>query len=102
MRFSVYSTSPSFNSISTASTETGMQEIKQLTNGLNRLENKPLSEQRFVPSEQKSERMSKLALGAKVERALERRMTNQDAVWKDKKPKVTSSALNEKSQAIKA
>ncbi|KAK5071136.1 hypothetical protein LTS08_000228 [Lithohypha guttulata] len=83
-RFSTYSASPSFNSISTATIETGMAEIKQLSQGLERLANKPLSEQRFVPSEQKQDNMSKVSLGAKVERALSRRMTNQDYVRKEK------------------
>lgn len=94
MRFSTYSASPSFNSISTASTETGMTEIKQLSRGLERLENKPLAEQRFVPSEQKKDTMSKVSLGAKVERALSRRMTNQDYVRKE--PMNEKSRLSEK------
>lgn len=71
-----------------------MQEIKQLSQGLERLENKPLSEQRFVPSEAKRDTMSKVSLGAKVERALSRRMTNQDYVRKE--PVVKSRELSEK------
>jgi len=42
--------------------------------------------------------MSKVSLGAKVERALGRRMTNQDYVRKDNS--ITKNELNEKSQAI--
>ena len=94
MRFSTYSASPSFDTIATDSSESGMREIKQLSNGLERLENKPLSEQRFEPSEQKKDVMSKISLGAKVERALGRRMTNQDYVRKD--PKSEKSKLSEK------
>ena len=96
MRLSMYSASPSFNSITTDSGESGMREIKQLSQGLERLENKPLSEQRFVPSEQKKDSMSKLSLGAKVERALGRRMTNQDYVRKEPLSEKSKSKLNEK------
>lgn len=77
-----------------------MAEIKELTDGLNRLENKPLQQQRYVPSAEKTDDMSKLSLGAKVERALGRRMTGQDAVMKQKplseKPalKTTASAAS--------
>jgi len=74
-----------------------MQEIKQLSQGLERLENKPLAEQRFVPSEQKNDTMSKLSLGAKVDRALGRRMTNQDYVRKDSISE--KKALSEKTAA---
>lgn len=69
-----------------------MAEIKEYTDGLERLENKPLSQQRFVPSAEKTDDLNKLALGAKVERALGRRMTGQDAVMR--KPVVTD--LDEK------
>ena len=58
-------------------------EIRELGEGLERLENKRLSQQRFVPTPEKSESLSKLALGAKVERALGRRMTGQDAVMRE-------------------
>ena len=58
--------------------DTGMDEIKQFGDGLRRLENKRLEQQRFVPTAEKTENLSKLALGAKVERALRRRMTSQE------------------------
>lgn len=74
-----------------------MQEIKQLSQGLQRLENKPLNEQRFVPSEQKKDVMSKVSLGAKVERALSRRMSNQDYVKKE--PITEKTNLSEKLSA---
>ena len=67
-------------------TDTGLAEIKEWTQGLDRLENKRLQQQRFVPSAEKSEHVSKLALGAKLDRALQRRMTSQDAVFRKKKP----------------
>lgn len=93
VRYSTYSASPSFDTISTDTSESGIREIKQLSNGLERLENKTLAEQRFVPSEQKKDVMSKISLGAKVERALGRRMTNQDYVRKERSEK---SKLSEK------
>jgi len=68
----------------------GLAEIKQFGDGLRRLENKRLEQQRFVPTAEKTENLSKLALGAKVERALRRRMTSQDAVMRKPLP------LNEK------
>jgi hypothetical protein len=70
-----------------------MAEIKHVTQGLDRLENKHLQQQRFVPSLKKTDELSKLSLGAKVERALGRRMSNQDAVLRVKRPvaKTTNS-----------
>ncbi len=46
---------------------------------------KRLEQQRYVMSGNKTDEVSKLALGAKVERALARRMTGQDAVFTVKK-----------------
>ena len=77
-----------------------MAEIKQLTQGLDRLENKHLASQRFVPSAQKTDDLSKLALGAKVERALGRRMVDQDAVLKVKTK--TATGISEKTAKVKA
>ncbi|CBF74244.1 hypothetical protein BDV09DRAFT_83450 [Aspergillus tetrazonus] len=95
-RFSTVSGSPSIASeLTTGSLPSGdprYTEYNNLREGLNRLENKPLAKQRFVPSAEKSESLSKLALGAKVERALGRRMTSQDAVMREK------PALNEKAE----
>ena len=105
---SIYSASPSFtSSTSSATADTGRAEITHITQGLDRLENKDLAQQRFVPSAQKSEDLSKLALGAKLERALGRRMGDQDAVMpkKSKKPKAPLSekeAMVERGQKSKA
>lgn len=68
-----------------------MAEIGRLTQGLDRLENKHLQQQRFVPSQKKTDDLSKLSLGAKVERALGRRMTDQDAVFRVKRPSPKTS-----------
>lgn len=70
-----------------------MAEIKDFTDGLDRLDNKRLQQQRFVPSAEKTDDLSKLALGAKVDRALARRMSSQDAVMKEK----STNTLSEKS-----
>jgi len=67
-----------------ATTYSHDQEINEITEGLDKLENKKLSSQRFVPSQEKSENLSKLALGAKLERALDRRLCGQDAVMRKK------------------
>lgn len=50
--------------------------------------------QRFVPTDEKSDNLNKLALGAKVERALGRRMSSQDAVMRQPK-----TVLSEKTAA---
>ena len=73
-----------------------MAEIKEWSQGLERLEQKELQEQRYAPTQEKTDSLSKLALGAKVERALGRRMTDQDATFRPKllseKPAVNRSA----------
>ncbi|KAL2863480.1 uncharacterized protein BJX67DRAFT_384636 [Aspergillus lucknowensis] len=98
-RFSTVSGSPSLASSERTvgtlpSGDPRLAEFHHLHDGLERLENKPLQMQRFVPSAEKTDNLSKLALGAKVERALGRRMTGQDAVMRAK------PALNEKTAAI--
>jgi hypothetical protein len=76
------------------------QEIKDIEEGLEKLENKKLENQRFVPTQEKTENLSKLALGAKLERALGRRMGGQDAVMRERKSKITESdTINEKAAA---
>jgi hypothetical protein len=86
-RFSTISGSPSLaNSDRTngslPSGDPRIADISHLGDGLERLENKTLTKQRFVPTAEKSDNLNKLALGAKVERALGRRMTGQDAVMR--------------------
>ena len=46
-----------------------------------------------MPSAQKTEDLSKLALGAKLERALGRRMGGQDAVMRDRKKGVENEKI---------
>lgn len=59
-------------------------EITHIQTTLSKLSDKKLASQRFVPSQEKTENLSKLALGAKLDRALARRMGGQDAVMKVK------------------
>lgn len=94
-RFSTISGSPSLaNSERTIgslpSGDPRVADIHHLGDGLERLENKPLQAQRFVPTAEKTDNLNKLALGAKVERALGRRMTSQDAVMR--KPVLSEKA----------
>ncbi|KAL8796650.1 MAG: hypothetical protein Q9195_001040 [Heterodermia aff. obscurata] len=89
-RFSTFSGVPSLaaseNTVNTSTSSTSndprLQEIKEWTQGFDRLESKRLQQQRYHPTPEKSDNLSKLALGAKVERALGRRMTDQDALMK--------------------
>ncbi|KAF2419590.1 hypothetical protein EJ08DRAFT_598947, partial [Tothia fuscella] len=60
---------------------TNNNNIRELTYGLARLDQPKLQKQRYVVSEGKREEIGKLALGAKLERALGRRMVGQDAVF---------------------
>lgn len=70
-------------------------DIKTWNAGFDRLEDKRLASQRYVPSDAKTESLAKLALGAKLERALGRRMSEQDAVFTRRTPNV----LREKFEA---
>jgi hypothetical protein len=92
-RLSTYSATPTLtpsiapSHLSSASSTAGdpkAQEIKSWNAGFERLEDKRLQQQRYIVSSEKNEDMSKLALGAKLERALGRRMTGQDAVFRAK------------------
>jgi hypothetical protein len=94
---SVYSNSPSFASVNSTDIANGMAEIRELAQGLDRLKDKRLEQQRFVASAQKTDDLSKLALGAKLERALGRRMTKQDAVMRVK-PRKPAGPIEEKAE----
>lgn len=83
MRYSTYSVAPTVRTTATAGTSDSAQaEISDITSRVQRMENKALSSQRVTLTDEKTEHMSKLALGAKVERALDRRMSSQDAVMR--------------------
>lgn len=66
-------------------------EITHIQTTLSKLSDKKLASQRYMPSQEKTESLSKLALGAKLDRALARRMGSQDAVMR-----VKDTNLNEK------
>lgn len=95
VRFSTYSMAPSFTP-TVQTSDSAHAEIRDIASGLERMENKALTSQRVLLSEEKTDTMSKLALGAKLERALERRMSGQDAEMRPR-TKVLSEKLNEKS-----
>jgi hypothetical protein len=97
-RMSTYSATPTLtpsvapSHLSAASSTTGdpkSHDIKSWNAGFDRLEDKRLVQQRYALSSEKTDDMSKLALGAKLDRALSRRMSGQDAVFRPK-------AFNEK------
>ncbi|RDL40632.1 Uncharacterized protein BP5553_00611 [Venustampulla echinocandica] len=95
-RFSTYSMAPTVNTVKTSlSSASAQQEIKDIEEGFEKLENKKLQSQRFVPTTEKTDNLSKLALGAKLERALDRRMGSQDAVMRVRN-KEKGEVLNEK------
>ncbi|KAF2009335.1 hypothetical protein BU24DRAFT_358821 [Aaosphaeria arxii CBS 175.79] len=92
-RMSTYSAAPTLtpsiapSHISAASSTAGdpkAQEIKSWNAGFERMEDKRLVQQRYALSTDRADDMSKLALGAKLDRALGRRMSGQDAVFKPK------------------
>jgi hypothetical protein len=94
VRYSSYSMAPSF-APTVRTNDSAHAEIRDIATGLDRMENKALSQQRVVLSEEKSANLSKLALGAKLERALDRRMSSQDAEMRPRrKPKAMSEKRN--------
>ncbi|KAK5111101.1 hypothetical protein LTR62_005300 [Meristemomyces frigidus] len=64
-----------------SSSDPKTQDLKSWSGTLERMQDERLDKQRYVMSGNKSEEVSKIALGAKVERALARRMTGQDATF---------------------
>ncbi len=88
------------NTVKTSLTsDSAQQEIHDIEDGFEKLQDKKLEQQRFVPTQEKTENLSKLALGAKLERALDRRMAGQDAVMrKDRKPTGSDRATKAKGE----
>jgi hypothetical protein len=92
-RMSTYSAAPTLtpsiapshvSSASSTADDPKAHEIKGWNAGFERLEDKRLTSQRYNISEQKNDDLNKLALGAKLDRALGRRMSGQDAVFRPK------------------
>lgn len=77
------------------SSDSAQAEIRDIALSLDRMENKALTSQRVMLSDEKMDKLSKLALGAKLERALDRRMSSQDAVMRPR-PKSVSLPVTEK------
>lgn len=93
-RFSTYS-----QAISVETTDSAREEFIAIGEGFDKLHNKKLESQRCDLTTEKRDNMGKLALGAKLERALGRRMGGQDAVMRKKSPpqsSVSTSPLEEK------
>lgn len=63
------------------------RDFAKYQSGLDRLDSQSMQDQRYVPSSEKDDIMDKLALGAKVQRALDRRYSSQDAVYNPKPKK---------------
>lgn len=88
VRFSTYSMAAPSITPTVLSTDSVTAEIRPIVDGLERLKNPRLSDQRVFLNEEKTTNLAKLALGAKLERALDRRMSSQDAVMRPRKPSV--------------
>ena len=73
------------STLTLASSDAKQADIKSWSAALERMQDERLDKQRYVMSGNKSEEVSKVALGAKVERALARRMVGQDATFSRKK-----------------
>ncbi|OAA65654.1 hypothetical protein SPI_02441 [Niveomyces insectorum RCEF 264] len=95
VRYSTYSMAPSY-APTVRTTDSATAEIQTIEKGLDRMENKALQQQRVVLNEEKVAVFQKLALGAKLDRALERRMTSQDAVMRPPRTKKTEKVYSEK------
>lgn len=76
-------------------TDSAHAEIRNIESGLARMENKALTKQRVLLSEEKTANLNKLALGAKLDRALDRRMTSQDAEMRPRKPSLSEKEKEE-------
>jgi len=92
-RMSTYSEAPTVQT--NYSTESAHEELKNITTGFVRMENHKLASQRYVPTQEKVETLEANRMGAKLEKALERRMQGQDAVMRPRK-KTNAQELSEK------
>ena len=72
-------TEPRASMSTVGSADPRTQDIKTWKAGFQRMSDERLEKQRYQLSEQKVDEINTIALGAKVERALGRRMTGQDA-----------------------
>ncbi|PHH92932.1 hypothetical protein CDD83_3422 [Cordyceps sp. RAO-2017] len=99
VRFSTYSMAAPSLSPTVQTSDSAQAEIRDIAQGLDRMENKALTSQRVALTDEKTDKLGKLALGAKLERALDRRMSSQDAVMRPRPKSVAIGlSLNEKKQ----
>lgn len=94
VRYSTYSVAAP----SVETNDSATNEIRDIATGLDRMENKALSSQRVALSEEKTDNMHKLALGAKLDRALKHRMSGQDAVMRPRGNKPTPTPASTKAE----
>ncbi|TWU77774.1 hypothetical protein ED733_008690 [Metarhizium rileyi] len=102
VRFSTYSMTPSFTPTVQTTDDSVQAEIRDIASNLDRMENKALSSQRVMLTDEKTDNMSKLALGAKLDRALGRRMSGQDAVMRPRRNVSVGVTTSEKVLSEKA
>lgn len=91
VRYSTYSMTPTVQTVQTS--DSSHAEIRDIASGLQRMENRALSSQRVVLSDDKVDNLNRLALGAKLERALGRRMSGQDAVMRPRRKAPSEKTL---------
>lgn len=96
----LYNPAAAASSTSLASTDPRSQDIKQWSEGFERMQDQRLQKQRYEMSGKKSDEVSITALGAKVERALGRRMTGQDAVFTPRRESVAVELPEKRSLEI--
>ena len=68
--------------MTSAGGDTRIAEVQKYSKSVERMEQKRLQEQRFTISTEKDDDMNKLALAAKLQRAVDRRYSSQDAIYK--------------------
>ncbi|KAK8148902.1 hypothetical protein G3M48_008792 [Beauveria asiatica] len=96
VRYSTYSVAPSVTP-TFATNDSAQAEFRDIATGLDRMENKALTMQRVALDDEKTDNLRKLALGAKLERALDRRMSSQDAVMR---PRPKQPVISDKQQLV--
>lgn len=85
------------SSLTLASNDPRTADIKNFAEHLDRMSDARLADkQRYRLSNDKSEDMGKIALGARLDRALSRRMVGQDAVLRPKKTVARPVPIDEK------
>lgn len=94
-----YGNSVRGSTMSLSASDPKTADIRSFADTLDRMNDERADKQRFVMSSNKTEEVSKIALGAKLDRALSRRMVGQDAVFKPKKQPLDEKLAMEIAQA---